>query len=595
MNKPPPTNQTLAQLQQLGGAEQQAKLQSDAELLSLYVHGGDRRAIEQLVKRYAGMVASVCRLTVSDAAQAEDAFQATFLVLMKSAKRIRQGASVAAWLHSVAYRTACRVRAQSRKQLSNQSSDELMKPAAPEEDPIVELARRMELEALDRELQKLPERLRAPLVEHYLLGQTASQIAERMELSVAAVEGRLRRGRRTLRTQLAKRGVSLSVLLAGAGWFQQHVQAADAVSWTDGFVDAYLQSENGGAGHVENPQVSKLVRGETSMIAAHSLKSGWAISTLLVTGVVVALTVTANGWQLGTNRSGGSLDLPAAARGEVNPQPIVAFAKPGSPPAVDATEATLGNIQFEGGGIGTDSDFVPQAAVPPDNPPVQWQRPQSEAGETPAWLAGGEASMQAIEKNRAVLATSIDFEFVETPLQEVVQWLGEQTDTQFELNTAAVEEWGIDVDQLVTVRGKGPVRELIRRVCEPLDLTYVVTESTIEITTLDDGEERRSLRFYDLSYVLPNSANTQSLVNAIQATVVPDSWTEMGGTSSISIVGSMMIVSAPDTVHQSIEILLLNISKMNPQNAAQVVVPSSNLQGGLGGGYGGGGMGGGFF
>ena len=80
----------IAALQQLTEPAVQGAMQSDAELLTLFVESGSRTAIETLIQRYAGMVASVCRCTVSDPASSEDAFQATFLVLLKSAKKIQK-------------------------------------------------------------------------------------------------------------------------------------------------------------------------------------------------------------------------------------------------------------------------------------------------------------------------------------------------------------------------------------------------------------------------------------------------------------------------------------------------------------------------
>ena len=178
----------------------------------------------------------------------------------------------------------------------------------------------------------------------------------------------------------------------------------------------------------------------------------------------------------------------------------------------------------------------------------------------------------------------------------MVQSLSDETRTAFELNTTALDALAIDPDTPINLVGQSSVRECIRRLGAALDLTYVVNESTIEITTTEDAQQRLNMRFYDLSYVLPNSANSQALVNAIQQTIGPDTWSASGGTNSISLVGSMMIVSAPDTTHQSIEILLLNISKMNPMNASKPTSQNNSSPGmfGLGGGMGGmgGGMGG---
>jgi RNA polymerase sigma factor (sigma-70 family) len=579
-------NDPLTQLRRLSAPAEQEKLQTDAELLALYINGGDRGALELLIKRFAPMVASVCRLTVSDPASAEDAFQATFLILLKSANKIRRGTSIGAWLHGVAYRTACRIRTSRKKQLSNQSTREVITHRDPDDDPITELARRMELDALDRELEKLPERLRQPLIEHYLLGYSAPEIASRMDLSVSAVEGRLRRGRRALRTQLARRGVSLSVVLAGAGWFQQHVHAAEAVDWTSNFLDAHLPNGQLSPNVSSDPQISSLVRGEMTMfkntLSTATVKALGVVAATLVAGALIAINVNANdpSDQPGND---GSLVMPA----------------PDTPIGGTVMAQLGGGLGGMGSGAPRGKKQAAEGTVAQTEPqePIEWERPTTdELDITPQWLSGGEASMVATENNRAVLAQEVAFDFREMALHEMIEWLNEQgLEAQFELNTSALEDLGIDENVEIKALGRGSVRELIRRTCDVHDLTYVVTESTIEITTKDDAEQRLSMRFYDLSYVLPNSASVNSVVAAIEQTIAPDMWMNNGGTSSISIVGSMMIVSATDTTHQNIEVLLLNLSKMNPQNAQKADYAPATIGGGFGGGSGLMGGGGGMF
>ncbi|MCA9134539.1 MAG: hypothetical protein KDA45_15320, partial [Planctomycetales bacterium] len=149
-----PQPDTISQLQRLSEPRaEHLEMAGDAELLELYVESGSRPAMEALIRRYTPLVASVCRLTVADRCSAEDAFQATFLVLLKSADRIRRRASLAAWLHGVAYRPACRLRNRGGKLVALQEDGPLQSPGDEGCDPLSALARKMELEALDRELE----------------------------------------------------------------------------------------------------------------------------------------------------------------------------------------------------------------------------------------------------------------------------------------------------------------------------------------------------------------------------------------------------------------------------------------------------------
>lgn len=593
MHEPAYQNSCFSQLIRLTQPQEQRQLQGDLELLELYVGVGDRAAIEALITRYGPMVASVCPLTVADRQLAEDAFQATFLILLRQACKIRRRASVAAWLHGVAYRCACRLRKQNRARAQDSVGDDVTMVSQPASDPLIELSRQMNLEALDRELQTLPEHLRAPLVEHYLLGFTAPQIAERMELSVSAVEGRLRRGRQTLRVRLARRGISLSVLAAGCSLFQEHLSAAECSQWLTHFNKAYLP--NGNVAHVDGvsstppgPRISSLVHGETYMYGSSSIKAALAAGILLTGGAVVALSAGAGGrfQDQDNNQPTGNqvLTIPTVDA----QQSVVAQLGPAPTTGQPATSVT------------TQLQTVNEAQFK-EAKPFEWQRPElAEAGE-PSWLAGGRTALDDIERNRECLYQKFEFEFKQTSLQEVARWLTEQTGTDFVLNVAEIELEGLaDIDSPITAKGRGSVREILRQILDPLEMTYIVNESNIELTTKDNANEEPRIRFYDLSYILPNSANLTALTAAIGQSVAPLDWDTQGGQSTMSIVGSMMIVSAPDMTHHRIEMMLSNISKMNPRNAAQAAQfgsqggsggaamgPAAN-SGGLGGGLGGG-------
>lgn len=205
------------------------QLASDSELLAIYVATGQRSSIEAIVLRHGPMIEALTRRLLSRREDADDAFQATFLVLMRSCRTIRRRGSLAAWLYGVAYRVSCRLRQQRRKGPMPLEQD--MEPSTGSaEDVLVRLCHQAQLDALDRELQALATPVREAIVEFHLCQRTASEIADQSQITVSAVEGRLRRGRAALRQRLAQRGFSFTAAaaLASAAWRSSY--AADLAS-----------------------------------------------------------------------------------------------------------------------------------------------------------------------------------------------------------------------------------------------------------------------------------------------------------------------------------------------------------------------------
>ncbi len=185
---------------------------SDRELLERFASGHDEAAFAALVERHGPMVLGVCRRALGDAHDAEDACQATFLVLARKADSVRKAASLGSWLHGVACRVAAGLRREQARRRRRERGAGRRAPA----DPCAELAWREVQAALDEELGRLPERYRAPLVLCYLEGSTRDEAARQLGLSVGSLHGRLERGRTLLRGRLARRGLGLSAALLAA-------------------------------------------------------------------------------------------------------------------------------------------------------------------------------------------------------------------------------------------------------------------------------------------------------------------------------------------------------------------------------------------
>lgn len=186
---------------------------TDGELLMRFTRHGDREAFAQVVERHRKMVWGVCSRVLVRHADAEDAYQATLLILAKKAGSIRANDSAGGWLFRVAHNAALQSRRR-RKALRETSLEE--PPPAPE--PLFpDLEQKQLVAALLEELRSLPQQYQTPLVLRYLEGKSRRQIAETMESTLPTIDGRLVRARRLLRSRLARRGVSFTAALGAFG------------------------------------------------------------------------------------------------------------------------------------------------------------------------------------------------------------------------------------------------------------------------------------------------------------------------------------------------------------------------------------------
>ncbi|MFO0967707.1 MAG: sigma-70 family RNA polymerase sigma factor [Gemmataceae bacterium] len=182
---------------------------SDRQLLERF-SAGDQEAFALLVQRHGGLVLNVCRRLLRNEQDAEDAFQATFLVLARKAAKTSWEQSIVGWLHEVAWRSAAELRGRrARQALREAPLAAAPDVAAPEE------AGPSEFSCLvDEELRRLPDKYRVPLALCYLEGRSRDAAAELLGWSEGSVKGRLERGRELLRRRLERRGVALSIGLA---------------------------------------------------------------------------------------------------------------------------------------------------------------------------------------------------------------------------------------------------------------------------------------------------------------------------------------------------------------------------------------------
>src|SRR5262245_28158646 len=183
---------------------------SDRELVERFRSGRDEAAFRAVLERHGPMVYQVCRRALTSPADVEDAFQATFLVLVRRGHTIRKHASLASWLHGVARRTALKLRTQADRRKHREA-----RTARPVAAGLADDTTWGELRGLlDEELQRLPEGCRMALVLCYLEGRTQDEAAAQLDVSKSTLRRTLDRARALLGRRLARRGVTLGAALA---------------------------------------------------------------------------------------------------------------------------------------------------------------------------------------------------------------------------------------------------------------------------------------------------------------------------------------------------------------------------------------------
>jgi RNA polymerase sigma factor (sigma-70 family) len=199
--------------------------QTDGQLLEAFVARRDGRALEVIVRRHALTVWGVCRRTLANHHDAEDAFQATFLVLVRRASSIRTRELLANWLYGVALKTASKARQMAAKRSSREKQVNTMLEPQQVDSPDGALDSELRA-ALDEELSRLPQKYRTAILLCDLQGRTRGEVARELRLPEGTVASRLARARGMLAQRLARRGLAVSVTSVAALCCEQAAYAA---------------------------------------------------------------------------------------------------------------------------------------------------------------------------------------------------------------------------------------------------------------------------------------------------------------------------------------------------------------------------------
>jgi len=258
---------------------------TDGQLLERFISGNDEVAFASLVRRHGPMVWGVCCRLLRSHQDAEDAFQATFLVLVRKAASIASRQLLANWLYGVAQRTALKARtAAARRHVREKQVTEMPDVEAVQRDLWDDLQ-----PLLDQELSNLPEKYRVPILLCDLEGKTRKQAARQLGVPEGTVAGRLARARALLARRLARHGLPLSAVALAAMLASRAASAAVPTTVVSATVKTAILAASGqaAAAGAISAQVTALAEGVLKTMLLAKLK---IVTPLLLTLSVVGLT-----------------------------------------------------------------------------------------------------------------------------------------------------------------------------------------------------------------------------------------------------------------------------------------------------------------
>jgi RNA polymerase sigma factor (sigma-70 family) len=262
----------------------------DSELLGRYIAGGDEAAFEALVRRHGTMVLAVCNRVLKNCHDAEDAFQATFLVLVRKAASIVKRETVGGWLYGVAYKTALKARmGNSERRTKEIRAGSMRKEEVVGEDAWAEMR-----PLIDQELNRLPDKYRVLILLCDLGGKTRKEAASQLGWPEGTVSGRLARARTLLAKRLARHGLPLGGVTAALSVSQNTALAASpailAASTVKSAMAFAARQTSAGAISVK---AAALAEGVLKAMLMSKLKWAAVVLVLMLAGGYGALTYSA--------------------------------------------------------------------------------------------------------------------------------------------------------------------------------------------------------------------------------------------------------------------------------------------------------------
>jgi RNA polymerase sigma factor (sigma-70 family) len=308
----------------------------DAQLLQQFAAAHEEGAFTALLRRHGPMVLGVSRRVLGNAADAEDVYQAAFLLLARKAASIRKREAVASWLYGVARRLALKARAQGAKRLvrERRAADMRNSQASGDADwPDVQ-------PALEAALDELPEGYRAALVLCYLEGKTHAEAARHLGCPLATLRTRIARGRKLLRERLAGRGLALS----GAGVFALLVASSSLPAAPASLLKATAKAA---LSFAAGEPAAALCTGRVAELVEEGTRTMLLSKTKLATALLLTAGLLAGTGALTRFRPAAAAEEPPAARKEA-PKPEAAKPEGAKPAAAAVPDEEQGDITYSG-------------------------------------------------------------------------------------------------------------------------------------------------------------------------------------------------------------------------------------------------------
>ncbi|MDG1806409.1 MAG: sigma-70 family RNA polymerase sigma factor [Pirellulaceae bacterium] len=520
---------------------------SDHELLSMFQHSADANAFAVLVQRHHGMVFAVAKRMLGCPHAAEDVVQATFLVLVKDVRKIRKLQSFVSWLYGVAYRISARsVRQRARTTVST-LVDQVMVTA----DPLEELNAQFEQEIVFDALHRLPESVRAPLVLRYLKGKTNQQVAAELNLSETAVEGRLKRGRKQLRLQLARKGVTYGLGIGILSLVQREALAtvlpelvSKTLATSLGAKTTVETTFETGHGH----EITRMAEQEIFKMATTKLAGITAL-----TGI--AMGVIAAGWAL----AGDALTPINENLGSGNEVLISS--------ATDQTESDrpsfqeLSNSPQESSPAAKMKEPADPFAIPRDGSPVI-----ASAKPSAKRRSVDHHSIESLSENELRILESLkkpaNFDFFETRMEDVLAEISDNYELKIYIDPAAQRNAETPIRELLIVKKIRNIslESALDVILDSHQLTSIIKNEMLLITSKDIAKSTATTRLYPCPSDWP--ITNVELMETIFDSVSPESWEKNGGHGNISPVADGVVISAPQAIHRKVNGLYSQLQRL---------------------------------